>query len=167
VNTVLVLVVGTSTSTTTYVLIGSSYDKDNSNNNRITISPSNKDTEITRFNGAKYTGNLYREGRNRWAVDNDGIYINDEKVADWDAAPSDFQHTTSFYILADRISTGTGVQSKALTGARIYGLKVYENDILIADMVPVLQYSTKKPGLYDIKNDRFLANIGTGEFTYG
>jgi hypothetical protein len=148
------------------VLIGSSYDKDNSDNNRITINPTNGNTYITRFNGAKYTGNLYREGRNRWAVDNRGIYINDEKVADWDVTPSDFQHTHSFYILADRISTGTEVQFKALTGARIYGLKVYENDILIADMVPVLQYSTKKPGLYDKINDRFLTNKGEGEFTY-
>lgn len=156
----------TSTSTSAYFFIGSSYDTDNSNNNRISINPTNIYNANTRFNGAVYKGNLYREGRNKWAVDNRGIYINDEKVADWDVTPSDFQHTHSFYILADRISTGTGVQLKALTGTRIYGLKVYKNGELVADMIPALQYSTKKPGLYDTVNKRFLANIGEGEFTY-
>lgn len=153
----------TSTSTTSYVLCGNSYDT----NNRITLNPTNRVDATSRFDGKPYTGNLYRSDRHVWSSDKNGVYIDDEIIGEWDGDITDFEHTTSFYILADRISTGTGVQLKALTGARIYGLKVYENDNLIADMIPVLQYSTKKPGLYDKVNQRFLVNQGTGEFTYG
>ena len=153
----------TSTSITSYVLYGNSYDT----NNRITLNPANRDDAASRFDNKPYVGNLYRSGRHVWSSDKNGVYINGEIIGKWDGDITDFEHTTSFYILADRISTGTGVQLKALTGARIYGLKVYENGELVADMVPVLQYSTKKPGLYDKINNRFLINIGTGEFTYG
>ncbi len=152
----------TSTSTTSYVLYGNTYNS----NNRITLNPTNGDTATSRFDGKPYVGNLYRSGRHVWSSDKNGVYIDGEIIGEWDGDITDFEHTTSFYILADRISTGTGYQLRALTGARIYGLKVYEDGELVADMVPVLQYSTKKPGLYDKINDRFLANIGEGEFTY-
>lgn len=149
----------TSTFTTSYFLFGCSYDT----NNRITMNPTNGNSK-TRFNGALFTGNLYREGRHIWASDKNGIYIDGEKAGEWDITPSEVQHTESFYILADRGTTG--VQLIALTGARIYGLKVYKNNTLIADMIPALSISKSKPGLYDKVNKRFLTNIGTGEFTY-
>lgn len=150
----------TSTSTTAYVLCGNSYDT----NNRITINPTNVNNSTSRFNGAKFVGNLYKEGRHTWATDKNGLYIDGKKVGEWDTAPSEIQHTESFYILADRGTTGA--QLIALTGARIYGLKVYKNNTLIADMIPALSISQSKPGLYDKVNKRFLTNIGTGEFTY-
>lgn len=150
----------TSTATNDYALCGNSYDT----KNRITINPANKNTAISKFGEKSYTGNLYRPGRHTWAADKNGLYIDGEKVGEWGGDVTDFEHTTSFYILADR--TSTGVQSKALTGTRIYGLKVYENGELVANMVPALSVSQKRPGLYDITNDRFLVNIGEGEFTY-
>lgn len=150
----------TSTSTTAYVLCGNSYDT----NNRITINPANADTTVSRFGGKPYTGNLYRSGRHVWSSDKNGVYIDGEIIGEWEGDVTDFEYTTSFYILADR--TSTGVQLKALTGTRIYGLKVYENGELVADMIPVLSVSQNRPGLYDKINNKFLVNEGTGEFTY-
>lgn len=149
----------TTTSATAHVLYGNSYNT----NNRLTLNTANNNNSISRFGGKSYTGNLYRSGRHVWSSDKNGVYIDGEIIGEWNGDITDFEHTTSFYILADRT---IGVQLKALTGTRIYGLKVYENDNLVADMNPVLQYSTKKPGLYDKINNRFLINIGTDEFTY-
>jgi hypothetical protein len=151
-----------SSSTADYTLWGNAYDV----NTRTIFSTSNKDTAVSRFGGKSYTGNLYRSGRHVWSSDKNGVYIDGEIIGKWGSDVTNFEHTTSFYILANRISTGTGVQLKASSGTRIYGLKVYENDTLVADMVPALNISQSRPGLYDKVNNRFLTNIGTGEFTY-
>ena len=41
-----------------------------------------------------------------------------------------------------------------------------ENDELVRDLVPALRKSDKKPGLYDLENDVFYTNQGSGEFLY-
>lgn len=50
---------------------------------------------------------------------------------------------------------------------RLKSCKIWdENDNLVRDFIPVLRRSDKKPGLYDLVNDVFYTNQGSGEFQY-
>lgn len=50
---------------------------------------------------------------------------------------------------------------------KIYGFQIYEDGILIRNMIPAMRNSDNQAGLYDELNDVFYPNAGTGEFTYG
>lgn len=50
---------------------------------------------------------------------------------------------------------------------RIYECKIWENNVLIRDFVPCYRKSDNKPGMYDVVNDVFYINQGTGEFILG
>ena len=50
---------------------------------------------------------------------------------------------------------------------QLYGCKIWDDDILVRNFVPCYRVSDNKPGLYDLVNDEFLTNSGTGEFTLG
>lgn len=49
---------------------------------------------------------------------------------------------------------------------KIYGLKVWDNDVLLRDCIPVLRKSDSKPCLYDLVSGEFYLPQ-TGDFTYG
>lgn len=44
--------------------------------------------------------------------------------------------------------------------------KLWNNGNLVRDYVPALRRADNKPGLYDLVNDQFYINSGTGEFLY-
>lgn len=50
---------------------------------------------------------------------------------------------------------------------RIYECRIWENQNLIRDFIPCYRKSDSKPGMYDIINDVFYVNQGTGEFIIG
>lgn len=50
---------------------------------------------------------------------------------------------------------------------KIYLFQASEGDTLVRDMVPCIRKSDNRPGLYDLVNNVFYINQGTGEFTYG
>lgn len=50
--------------------------------------------------------------------------------------------------------------------ATLYYTKIYDNDTLVRDFVPVID-SSGIPCLYDKVEDKFYYNEGTGEFLYG
>ena len=50
---------------------------------------------------------------------------------------------------------------------KIYGFQIYEGDVLLKNMIPAIRNSDGKAGLYDIINDVFYTNHGTGEFIKG
>ena len=50
--------------------------------------------------------------------------------------------------------------------AKIYECKIWDNNALIRDYIPVLRNSDNKPGMYDRVTKTFFTNQGTGEFTY-
>ena len=54
-------------------------------------------------------------------------------------------------------------------GARhnIYSSKIYENDVLIQDLVPCYRKSDDVIGMYDTVTQTFFTNQGTGTFTKG
>ena len=49
---------------------------------------------------------------------------------------------------------------------RIHYLKIGNSGTLQRDFLPALRISDNKPGLYDLVNNQFFTNAGTGEFLY-
>jgi len=52
-------------------------------------------------------------------------------------------------------------------GGNIYYLKVYGNNSLVRYMIPCINNSTGKAGLYDLVSGAFFGNQGSGNLTYG
>ena len=63
-------------------------------------------------------------------------------------------------------SNGAGTNDKMLEG-RIHWFKIYENDNLIFDFIPVRRVSDNAIGMYDQVSGRFFGNDGTGDFVAG
>lgn len=51
-----------------------------------------------------------------------------------------------------------------LIGAKLYSFKIYDNDVLVRDFIPVVRNADGKPGLWDNVTRQFYINAGTGEF---
>jgi hypothetical protein len=54
-----------------------------------------------------------------------------------------------------------------LSTTTLYKLKFYDNNVLIRDFIPCYRNSDNVVGMYDIVNNVFYTNQGTGAFTYG
>lgn len=48
-----------------------------------------------------------------------------------------------------------------------YGCKMYYNNVLVRDFIPCFRNTDNEVGLYDLVNNVFYTNQGTGTFTYG
>ena len=60
---------------------------------------------------------------------------------------------------------GAAVYEKSQT--KLYNLKLYNGNTLIRNFIPVVRNRDNVVGLYDIVNNKFYTNAGTGEFTSG
>ena len=69
--------------------------------------------------------------------------------------------SNSIYLFGTHSPSG-GAQTSS---ERIYEFKLWDNDVLVRDMVPVLNGSSV-PGMYDKITGTFYQNLGTGDFTY-
>lgn len=61
--------------------------------------------------------------------------------------------------------TGSATVEAYFTG-RIYSCKMWINGVITRDFIPCVRDSDDAAGMYDIVNDVFYANAGTGSFTY-
>lgn len=89
----------------------------------------------------------------------------------WDAAslqPIDFVQTASFTVFAGQYyrSADNIVYYKSHRNAACYGVRIYRNDVLIHNLVPV-EREDRELGLLDIITNKFYANAGTGTFEKG
>ena len=50
---------------------------------------------------------------------------------------------------------------------KIYEAKIYDNNVLIRNFIPCYRNSDSVVGMYDLVNNLFYTNQGTGSFTYG
>lgn len=128
-----------------------------------TCNIANSTISVSRFDGAKYTGRLYKDNTNvhTYTVDKSGVQVDDSIFA-WDATPINFTQTLSSYLFANRALTGAANFVKA--GTRVYDFKVYENEKLIQNLIPVKRKSDGVKGMFDMVSGQFLTNQGTGEF---
>lgn len=71
----------------------------------------------------------------------------------------------------DYIGIGTvyvnGAAGASICNCRIYHCYIKDGDTYIYNLYPVYRISDSKPGMYDIVNNVFYINQGTGEFTVG
>ena len=50
---------------------------------------------------------------------------------------------------------------------RIYSAQIYDNDVLVRDLIPAKRNSDNAVGMYDTVTNTFFTNAGTGEFIAG
>ena len=67
------------------------------------------------------------------------------------------------YIFARHTSSGPDALSKL----KLRYLQIYDNDVLVRDYVPCYRKSDNVAGLYDLVNNTFYQNVGTGTFAIG
>ena len=63
--------------------------------------------------------------------------------------------------------TNNGQQSTQLISARLYSCQIYDTEILIRDFVPCYRKVDGAVGLYDLVNNVFYTNAGSGVFAVG
>ena len=73
-----------------------------------------------------------------------------------------FETPTNMYIFA--MNEGS---TKFYSSIKLFMLKIYNNNELVRDFIPCYRNSDNEVGLYDLVNDVFYTNQGTGTFTYG
>ena len=74
--------------------------------------------------------------------------------------------TTDNVALFNRMISGNVIESEYAAKAKVYYLRISENNALVRDMIPVLDNSGR-PAMYDQVSGQLFYNQGTGEFTYG
>ena len=79
-----------------------------------------------------------------------------------DNSPYTFGETPFNFSLFNSINS-SGYYAKT----KIYSFKMWKSGVLTRNMIPCYRKSDNKPGLYDIINNKFYINAGTGEFTKG
>lgn len=62
--------------------------------------------------------------------------------------------------------TGGSMATSYPSYLKIYSCKIYDNDTLIRDLIPVLRISDSKAGLYDLVNSTFYTDASGGNFIY-
>lgn len=96
-------------------------------------------------------------------VSNDWIFSLDNTSLTKSYTPSSINETTlKIFTRGDTPST-----SYSNSHLKIYSFKVYNNNILIRNMIPTQRNSDSVLGMYDIVNNVFYTNSGTGTFIAG
>ena len=78
------------------------------------------------------------------------------------SAITNFRSTGKFLI-----GTASADSATAKLTGRIYYVKIYDDGVLILDMIPARRKSDGAIGMYDKLNGNFFANSGTGDFIAG
>ena len=89
----------------------------------------------------------------------DGVYPTSAGMAS-----SSFATDLDIYAFA---VNNNGTPHNQTPSIRISSLKMYKNGSLVRDFVPVMTTNNLAPGLYDVQNNVFYGNVGTGQFLAG
>ena len=138
----------------------------------------NKEYQLTTFD----TASLGRGGTLRWGSNSVGACVNakittniiqkcslknkiykapDNTESEITVNSEDSVYNTYIFGL-----NNSGVFTQSGNGCRIYYLKLYNGDTLIRDFIPCIRNADNEVGMYDLVNNVFYTNQGTGEFTY-
>ncbi|MFQ6759975.1 MAG: hypothetical protein ACLRFM_01045 [Alphaproteobacteria bacterium] len=91
----------------------------------------------------------------KFSVNGDVKATNDTTIPDTDNRP--------FYIFQRWRPSIASTNNKT----QVYEFSIYENDILVRNMIPVKRNSDGVLGMYDLVGGRFYTNAGTGSFIAG
>lgn len=75
--------------------------------------------------------------------------------------------TQNLTTLSDKFISIYTTSSSYTSSYKLWRYKMYDNGAIVRDYIPCYRVSDNKTGLYDIVNDTFYPNEGTGEFTVG
>lgn len=96
-----------------------------------------------------------------FVMDKSGFKLNDTTGT---FSTNTISTTYSIYLFAVHRATNV-IDSNAQK--RIYYCKIYDNGTLVRDMIPCYKTSDSTIGMYDLVNNVFYTNVGTGTFTKG
>ena len=82
------------------------------------------------------------------------------------SSPNDSSKDICLFAFHNNSSTGTD-QILAKCSAKVYSCKIWKSGTLIRDFIPCYRISDSVIGLYDMANNQFYTNSGTGTFTKG
>lgn len=94
-----------------------------------------------------------------FVIDKSGLYLNNLKRISFN---STFTGKYPLFLFTINLAGGTA----NIMRFKMYYCKIWDKDILVRDLIPVLDWDNK-PCLYDKINDKFYYNVGVGEFLYG
>jgi len=92
-----------------------------------------------------------------------GFWIDGTKIGNFQSYT--YTSNTSLFLYAMN-GNGNPVGGTICNG-KIKRLKIYDNGSLVRDFVPAIRNSDNVAGMYDLVEDTFYTNIGTGTFTTG
>lgn len=94
-----------------------------------------------------------------YSADSNGLYIDGIRVGDasWNNVPT----SRSYHVFK------VDGQNTPTKSARVYSCKIWSSGELVRDLIPCYRKSDNEPGMYDIINDMFYTNSGTGTFVVG
>jgi hypothetical protein len=130
------------------------------NSNTKEIALNYADTDTTGITGTNGSGrHIYSNTENKFYLDNTLIKT---------LSTSSFTSALNLYVFAlNELYTGsTNIETRNCT-AKLYELKIYDDSTLIRDFVPCYRKSDNEVGLYDLVNNVFYTNAGTGVFLMG
>lgn len=120
---------------------------------------SNANNKIAAVYGNKYAASSISSDRNihHFTLDKNVLYRDDSAIVS--------NASSTFYSNNNTVLLFTYLPSALNIKARLYYLKLYENDILVRDMIPVRV--GQEGYLYDRITHRLYGNAGTGNFVLG
>ena len=138
------------------------------NHSALELTPTSNNLEARFYysNGTidKKTGTI-TTGKNKIIIEyaNSSMTITANEVATTFSANITGTTIASFIIFSDRVPR----YSTFTEPIKIYSCKLYNGNTLIRDFIPCYRTSDNEIGLYDLVNDVFYTNQGTGTFTKG
>ena len=119
-------------------------------------------------NDAGDNSTVYVEVNKKYNLKNNqgSFYINDILESSISASNTLSNNTTHSVYLFD-LQEASGNRMDRGTKMKLYSCKFYDGDTLIRNYIPCYRNSDNEVGLYDLVNNVFYANKGTGAFTYG
>ena len=140
------------------------------------------DNNYRRYNFGRNGSNSLSIAVGAWAsnpIENDGNYhqytLNINSNTSYSASIDETQLTFSSYTLTAPGTNSFGIFVRRFDGgifrdtgpSKCKFCQIYENNILVRNFIPCYRKSDNEIGLYDLVNDVFYTNAGTGTFLKG
>lgn len=162
---------GVKSSSTAYFEITAKYDDTPGNNHGIFGTMHGGQYVINSWDGTSYlcagsdNGNLSSAEqlqKHDYKADDTGIYIDETRKGNvnWSSA----QNSKNYHLFAFIYQDDTIYKT---ANARIYSCKIWTGGFLVRNLIPCYRKADNVIGFYDINNDEFLTNDGTGSFEKG
>lgn len=106
------------------------------------------------------------DGRHSYSNLENEFYLDNTLIST--LSTSSFTSALNLYVFAlnELLIGSTNIETRNCT-AKLYELKIYDDSTLIRDFIPCYRKSDNEVGLYDLANNQFYINAGTGVFLMG